>query len=103
MSMASSRERPGTSFVMRSRAHDPVGITVGKVLLLPDRNVVLEALDPVTGRLERLGAVGRRDAHDHGDLADAERSEPVPQRSSADGPPFEQLPPDLLEGGGCAV
>ena len=43
-----------------SGPHHPVGVAARERLLLPDRHVVLQPLDRVAARLERLGAVGRR-------------------------------------------
>src|SRR5215469_15615245 len=54
-------------------AVDPAGVTAQVMLLLPDGQAVLDFVDDVTARAERLVTVRRAHAHPHGELADRER------------------------------
>src|SRR6266508_6435086 len=76
-----------------SRAHHPMGIARGKPLLLPDRDVPLDALDAVPAGLEGLGPVGRGAAHHDRGLTHLEAAGSVEDRELQYRPPFAHLIP----------
>src|SRR5438034_1281867 len=80
-----------------SRAHHPMGVARGKPLLLPYRDVPLDALDAVPAGLEGLRPVGRGAAHHDRRLAHLQAAGSVEDRDLQDRPPFEHLLPDGLE------
>src|SRR5215813_12397708 len=79
------------------RPHHPVRGAGDEAFLLPDRHVLLDPLDAVTGGLERLRAMRRRAADQDGDLSDRQPADAVQQGHLADRPPLEHLVADGSE------
>ncbi len=71
---------------------NPLGRSVAKLFLLPNRHVLLEPVDKPLRCLERDSAMRRTDHHGNARLADRHLTQPVNQQA------FDQLPP-LARGG----
>ena len=67
-----------------------------EVLLLPDGNGVLEGVDREPARVERLGAMVRRDGDGDRNLADLEAADAMDDRDSRDAELRDRLDLDLL-------
>src|SRR5207244_6291619 len=81
-----------------SAPSDPARRAGGEVLLLPDRDFLLHALDAVPAGVERVATVRRRAGDDDRDLADPQVAGTVQQRHLARLPLLEHLACDLLHG-----
>src|SRR3981081_1036127 len=75
----------------------PFGAAVGPVFLLPDRHELLQPVNDVTARLERLGSVWTADRHRDADIADVEMAEAVFEDDIADRPALPGVRLDLRE------
>src|SRR4051794_22591312 len=71
------------------------GSSIHIVLLLPDRDDLLDALDRISARLECGGAVSRSDANDDAGLAHRERADSVDDGDVGDSPTVPDLIADL--------
>src|SRR5579863_2594910 len=75
---------------------DPAGVTAQVVLLLPDRQAVLDLVDDVTAGSEGLVAVRRAHPHPYRQLADREITEPVHAGGARHAEAAERLRHDAL-------
>jgi len=60
---------------------DPLGITIGKTLMLPDRHRLLDLVDDLPARLKRLAALRARHSHDNGNISDLKITDTVNRRN----------------------
>ena len=65
------------SHVLLPFGSDPFSVTIGKALVLPDGNCVLDLVDDLPARIECLSAFRAGDGHDHSDVTDFEVTDAV--------------------------
>jgi hypothetical protein len=56
---------------------DPLGVTIGKALVFPDRHGILDLVDDLPTSIECLSALGAGHGHDYGDVTDLEITDTV--------------------------
>src|SRR6266536_1628416 len=89
--LADPRSTARSRRLMGSRAHDPLRGPGGEALLLTDRDVLLDPLDPVPRGLECFGSMGCRAAHDNGRLPDLEVTGAMEDGHATDRPAVQDL------------
>src|SRR6266542_76500 len=95
--LADPRSTARSRLLTGSGAHDPLSGPGGEALFLPDRDVLLDPLDPVSRGLECFGPRGCRAAHDHGRLSDLEVTGAMEDGHATDRPAVQDL--RSIEGG----